>query len=119
MPKSPGLLIVENVEHVILGKRGTVETAVAALQIVVVGPLNNSKTHELVNAIHGRCLPNKLLIVMSPEDSLPEGHPAYGKTMVNGQPAAYVCQRGTCSAPITNPVTLSQALQLPQRPQTQ
>ncbi|HEV3029473.1 MAG TPA: AAA family ATPase, partial [Planctomycetota bacterium] len=31
MPQSPGLLIVENVERVILGKRGTIETAVAAL----------------------------------------------------------------------------------------
>jgi uncharacterized protein YyaL (SSP411 family) len=40
-----------------------------------------------------------------------------GKTMVNGQPTAFVCQRNTCSAPITNPVTLSQMLQLPQRPQ--
>jgi len=29
--KSPGLQIVENVERVILGKRGTIETAVAAL----------------------------------------------------------------------------------------
>jgi len=31
MPKSPGLQIVENVERVVLGKRGTIETAVAAL----------------------------------------------------------------------------------------
>ena len=36
---------------------------------------------------------------------------------LNGQPTAYVCQRQTASAPITNAVTLSQMLQLPQRPQ--
>jgi uncharacterized protein YyaL (SSP411 family) len=48
------------------------------------------------------------------------GHPAHGKTMQNGQPTAYVCQRMTCSAPIINPVTLSQVLLLPaQRPQGQ
>jgi uncharacterized protein YyaL (SSP411 family) len=94
----------------------SLETAIAALQIVVVGPLNNAKTHELVAAIQGRCLPNKLLVVASPDEPLPEGHPAFGKGLVNGQPAAYVCQRGTCSPPITNPVTLSQALQLPVRP---
>jgi hypothetical protein len=41
----------------------------------------------------------------------------HGKTMVNGQPTVYVCQRQTVSAPINNPVTLSQMLQLPQRPQ--
>ena len=92
-----------------------IEVALSALQLVVIGPLNNANTHALVTAILGRCLPNKLLIVISPEDSLPEGHPAHGKTMVNGQPTAYVCQRGTCSAPITNAVSLSQALQLPPR----
>ncbi len=93
-----------------------VETAMAGLQIVVVGPLTNPKTHELAAAVLGRALPNRLLVVIPPDEQLPEGHPAQGKTMQNGQPAAYVCQRGTCSAPITNPVTLSQALQLPARP---
>ena len=93
------------------------ETALAALQIVIVGQPDNPKTHELVAAVLGRSLPNRLLIVASPDERLPEGHPAFGKTMQNGQPAAYVCQRGTCSAPIANPVALSQALQLPARPQ--
>ena len=35
--------------------------------------------------------------------------------MQNGQPTAYVCQRMNCTSPITNPVTLSQMLQLPPR----
>jgi hypothetical protein len=35
--------------------------------------------------------------------------------MQNGLPTAYICQRGTCSPPISNPVALSQALQLPVR----
>ena len=89
------------------------ETIMAGMQIVIVGPLSNNKTHELANAVWGRSLPNRLLIVVDPKDSLPEGHPAYGKKMENGQPTAYVCQRMTCSAPITNPVALSQLLQLP------
>ena len=93
------------------------ETALAGLQIVIIGPITNPKTHELAAAVLGRSLPSRLLVVASPDEPLPEGHPAFGKTMQNGQPAAYVCQRGTCSAPITNPVALSQALQLPARPQ--
>jgi uncharacterized protein YyaL (SSP411 family) len=93
------------------------ETAITGLQIVIVGPVTNPKTHELTAAVLGRSLPNRLLMVVSPDEPLPEAHPAFGKTMQNGQPAAYICQRGTCSAPITNPVTLSQALQLPVRPQ--
>ncbi len=94
------------------------ENALSALQLVVIGPLNNPKTHELAAAVLGRALPTKVLSVMAPEDSFPENHPMFGKGMLNGQPTAYVCQRGTVSAPITNPVALSQMLQLPPpRPQ--
>jgi uncharacterized protein len=89
------------------------ETVMTGLQIVVVGPVTSPKTHELVAAVMGRSLPNRTLVLADPGQTLNEGHPAYGKKMENGQPTAYVCQRETCSAPITNPVTLSQALQLP------
>ena len=92
------------------------ETALAGMQIVVVGPPDNPKTHELVQAVLGRSLPNRLLMVISPDEKLPETHPAFGKTMQNGQPTAYVCQRGTCSPAVGNPVALSQMLQLPARP---
>jgi len=94
------------------------EFAMSALHLVVVGPLNHAKTHELTAAILGRALPNKLLSVVSPEETWPENHAMFGKGMQNGQPTAYICQRGQTSAPITNPVALSQMLQLPpQRPQ--
>jgi len=92
------------------------ETVLNGLQIVILGPLTSPKTHELVNAVMGRSQPNRTLIVADPAQELPYGHPAFGKKMENGQPTAYICQRQTCSAPITNPVTLSQALLLPQRP---
>ena len=89
------------------------EIAASNLQIVIVGPPSNPKTQELAAAVQGRSLPNKLLTVIAPDRELPEGHVARGKKMENGQPTAYVCQRGQCAAPITNPVTLSQLLQLP------
>jgi uncharacterized protein len=92
------------------------ETLLAGLQVVIVGERSNPKTQELVSAVLGRSLPNRLLMVVSPDESLPEGHPAHGKFMENGQPTAYVCQHQNCSAPIANPVTLSQVLQLPPRP---
>jgi hypothetical protein len=92
------------------------DVAMSGFQVVIIGPAANPRTHEFAQAVLGRSLPNRLLMVVSPEDSLPVGHPAHGKTMLNGQPVAYVCQRGNCSAPFTNPVTLSQALQLPARP---
>ncbi len=92
-----------------------VEFAASNLQIVIVGPHSSAKTQELVAAVNGRSLPNKLLTVVAPDFVLPEGHVARGKAMENGQPTAYLCQRGSVSAPITNAVTLSQILQLPQQ----
>ncbi|MBV9061409.1 MAG: thioredoxin domain-containing protein, partial [Alphaproteobacteria bacterium] len=91
------------------------DVVMTGLQIVVVGSLTSPKTHELVGAVMGRSLPNRTLVLADPGDALIEGHPAYGKKMENGHPTAYICQRETCSAPITNPVALSQALQLPLR----
>ena len=92
------------------------EVVLTGMQIVILGPITNPKTHELVSAVMGRGLPNRTLIIADPAQPLNEGHPAFRKKMENGQPTAYICQRETCSAPITNPVTLSQVLQLPQRP---
>jgi uncharacterized protein YyaL (SSP411 family) len=79
------------------------------------GPVDNPKTLELIAAVQGRSLPNKLLVVIPPGEILPDGHPARDKTMFNGNPTAYIVQRGTVSAPINNPVALSQMLQLPQQ----
>ena len=93
------------------------ELCALALQIVIVGSNTDSRTHDLINAVLGRSLPNRILIVIGPEDKLPEGHPVAGKTMINGQPTAYLCQGPTCSSPVTSAVMLSQILQLPQGPQ--
>jgi uncharacterized protein len=91
------------------------EVAALGQAVVIIGPLNNTKTHELISAVRGRSLPNLSLIITDPSQPLPEGHPAAGKGMQNGQPTAYIIQRMTVSSPITNPVTLSQMLHLPPR----
>ena len=87
------------------------------LQIVVLGPRAHGRTQELIHAVWGKALPNRLLVAIETTDALPEGHPAKDKAMQNGQPTVYVCQRNVCSAPITSAVTLSQALTLPAQPQ--
>jgi uncharacterized protein YyaL (SSP411 family) len=94
------------------------EFCVIALQIVVIGPNNDTRTHDLINAVFGRALPNRLLVVATPGQAFPQGHPVQGKTMQNGQPTAYICQGQTCSAPVTSAVALSQMLQLPRGAQT-
>ncbi len=95
-----------------------IEFFISNLEILVLGAVENQKTLELIGAVQGRSLPNKLLVVVPPGQELPEGHPAKGKPMVNGNPTAYIVQRGQVSQPINNPVALSQMLQLPPpRPQ--
>ncbi|MEJ0027788.1 MAG: thioredoxin domain-containing protein [Rhizomicrobium sp.] len=93
------------------------EFAIAALQLVVIGPPSSPKTHELANAILGTVLPNRFLTVVAPGEAFPENHPMAGKQMQNGQPTVYISQRGQVSPPVTNAVTLVQMMQLPvQRP---
>jgi len=55
------------------------------------------------------------MMIVDPNEQLPPGHPAFGKTMQGGVPTAYVCYRMACAQPITNPVMLSQVLQMPLR----
>ncbi len=97
----------------------SLENILLGLQIVIVGEFGNPRTQELINSVRGRSLPARVLVTVDPREQLAEGHPAYGKTMQNGQPTAYVCQQQNCSPPVTNPVQLSQMLQLPSRPPAQ
>jgi uncharacterized protein len=82
------------------------------LQIVVVGSPEAEATRALVRAVLGRSLPNRLLQVVAPDAQLPERHPAHGKAMVGGKPAAYVCKGQTCGLPVTHPKGLATALAL-------
>jgi len=82
----------------------------AAQQIVIIGARDAADTHALAAAVYGRSLPNRILSIIAPTEQLPDGHPAAGKTQVNGQATAYVCRGTTCSLPITSSAGLSQAL---------
>ncbi|HWU25374.1 MAG TPA: thioredoxin domain-containing protein, partial [Rhizomicrobium sp.] len=89
------------------------DTTLAGFEVVILGPRSHPKTQELIATVLGRSLPNRVLHVTDSGEALPANHPAHAKLQENGLPTAYICQRSTCSAPISNPVTLSQVLQLP------
>jgi uncharacterized protein YyaL (SSP411 family) len=90
------------------------EFCTSCLEIIVYGPSHDPRTLDLVKAITGRSLPNRLLMVVPPGQTLPPGHPAEGKTMQEGLPTAYVCGGMVCSPPITSAAVLSHVLQLPE-----
>ena len=82
----------------------------SAQQIVIVGPRDDAATAALLDAVRAVSLPNRILSLCEPGDDLPPDHPAAGKGLSDGAPAAYLCEAMTCSAPITDPAVLRDTL---------
>jgi uncharacterized protein len=80
------------------------------LQIVVIGDAATPTFEALCRAVYGVSLPNRVVLALSPETSLPTSHPATGKGLVDGKPAAYVCEGPVCSLPVTDAETLLETL---------
>jgi len=80
------------------------------LQIVVIGETGDQGFDALHRATYSVSLPNRVVLTLSPGQPLPANHPAFGKGLVNGKPAAYVCEGPVCSLPITGPETLLDTL---------
>ncbi|MGE5302152.1 MAG: thioredoxin domain-containing protein [Alphaproteobacteria bacterium] len=72
-------------------------------EIVVIGHQSDPETVEFITKIHHLYLPNKILQLVSPEQSLEKISPLLaGKKQIDGGPTAYVCDNSTCSAPVVN-----------------
>ncbi|MCK6449959.1 MAG: thioredoxin domain-containing protein [Alphaproteobacteria bacterium] len=82
----------------------------AAVQIVIVGDRGDGATRALLGSVHAVCLPTAVTAVLPPDQSLPPSHPASGKGLSDGKPAAYVCRGPVCSLPLTDPAALRHAL---------
>src|SRR4029077_3204750 len=81
-------------------------------EIVVVGNADDPRTKALLAEVHRIYLPNKVLQLVGAEQALEDISPLLrGKTQVNGQPTAYLCQNFPCPAPVTNPAELKSLLQ--------
>ena len=70
--------------------------------VVVVGDPAAEATRKLYRAVAESSLPTRILMPVRPGQELPVDHPAYGKTAVGGDAAAYVCSGQTCSPPTTS-----------------
>jgi uncharacterized protein YyaL (SSP411 family) len=80
------------------------------VQIVLVGERRSPAFDALRRAAYGVSLPARIITCLSPGGSLPADHPAFGKGLVDGKPAAYVCRGPVCSLPVTDPETLLESL---------
>jgi uncharacterized protein len=82
------------------------ETLAEPVQIVVVGEAGETAFEALRRAVHQVSLPNRVVLSLPPGGALPPDHPAQGKGLVDGRPAAYVCVGPVCSLPLTDPEKL-------------
>ena len=85
-----------------------VELLRSAVQVVVVG--DGAAAEALSRAVLDLSLPNRILLRLADPAGLPPGHPAAGKTTLDGQAAAYVCRDMTCRPPVADPDALRAAL---------
>src|SRR5262245_42590965 len=72
-------------------------------EIVIVGTRGDTVTESFLSTVHQRYFPNRAVLVIDPTCRARQSELALaaGKASVNGQPTAYVCQRQTCSRPVT------------------
>ncbi|MBF8266839.1 MAG: hypothetical protein HW388_347 [Dehalococcoidia bacterium] len=82
-------------------------------EIAVVGPRDQSATQALLDAIHSRYMPNKVLAGCNPlEPGSWDDIPLLeDKVMMGGSPTAYLCHKYVCYQPVTDPSALAQQIE--------
>jgi uncharacterized protein YyaL (SSP411 family) len=85
-------------------------------QIVITGKKDASETKALLKEAHRHFLPKTMLLFADGAEGqkyLGEKNEAIrAMSMLNGKPAAYVCENFTCKAPVTDPEQLAKLLKL-------
>jgi uncharacterized protein len=85
-------------------------------QIVIAGKKNSPETKALLKEVHRHFLPNTIVILADANEGqkyLGERNEAISAmSLVEGKPAAYVCENFTCKAPVTDLKQLSDLLKL-------
>ena len=89
---------------------GALHTLVSPSQeIAIVGPADDPATQALLDEARKRYLPNTVLAFKQPGEAsiLPV---LESRELVDGKPAAYVCEHYACQLPVTSPEALAKLL---------
>ena len=86
------------------------ELAQKPVQIVLLGTPGDPALAALRRTVYAVSLPRRIVQVLAPGEALAAGHPAHGKTLVDGKATAYVCEGPVCSLPIVISQELVDAL---------
>jgi len=82
-------------------------------EVVVVGRAGEPGTEALLDVLRSRYLPNTVLAPLDPDAAAGSADqlPLLGeRTLVDGRPAAYVCERYACRRPVTEAAELAAVL---------
>ena len=83
-------------------------------QVVIVGEMDDQRTQELLAEVRRQFRPDSVLALLDPNDparSTTDLSLFEGRTMIDGEPTAYVCRDYVCELPVTSPTALRQQLQ--------
>ena len=83
-------------------------------ELAVVGEKNADDTKVVLQEIHGRFLPNKILALLDPSDNQSSADASMplttGKKQIDGKATVYVCENYACQVPTTDVVELGTLL---------
>ena len=82
-------------------------------EIAIVGPPTDAATEALLEVVHGRFLPNKVMAGADPATNTAGASLTpllEGRGLVDNRPTAYVCQNYVCQRPVTEPEALASQL---------
>ncbi len=78
-------------------------------EIAIVGDPADPATQALLAEVRRRYLPNAVVALKRPGEENPLPLLA-GRDLIDGQPAAYVCEHYACQLPVTAPEALAKLL---------
>ncbi|MCL0028935.1 thioredoxin domain-containing protein [Dehalococcoidia bacterium] len=80
-------------------------------EVAIIGGPLYSDTQALVEQVYRPFIPNRVLVVATPDDVEESGYPLLsGRTMVDGKAAAYLCENYVCRLPLTDSSELAAQL---------
>lgn len=86
----------------------------ATQEIVIIGDPQEAATQALLEMVHGRYLPNKVLVVVYPDqvEALSQRIPLLvGRIQIDGAATACVCENYACQFSVTEPEALRPQLE--------
>ena len=82
-------------------------------EVIFAGPRKDPTFEDMQDALHQDYCPNKIIIWNENEKASKQLPLANGKSVVNGTPAVYLCQKETCHPPVQTGKALANLLELP------